>query len=150
MGTLEWKSLQMTKERYAEMLVTKLIPAIMVKWPRKYDHHGCLFHQVITLQHNNAKAHVSQEEFVEYTKNYYFPGSTFKTLFQPSNLPDLNILDLAFFCSLEREYQKKKSSSLDDLHKHLLVTYWDYSCVKIQSAFMTLKALMNQIIDYNG
>ena len=34
-GTLVWKNKMVTKEVYQDLLISKLLPAIMEKWPRR-------------------------------------------------------------------------------------------------------------------
>src|SRR5687767_4394409 len=121
----------MDKPRYAEFLITKLLPSIDEKWPRKLEVLGRMIEQTVMIQQDNARAHLTPQEFAYLTRNIKIPGIKVVLMYQPSNSPDLNVLDLALFWSLEREYNKKKSKSLDQLHKHLTETYWSYPMHKI-------------------
>jgi hypothetical protein len=56
-GTLEWKYLTMDKERYTLFLIEQVIPRITERWPRA--------NRTIRLQQDNAKPHLSPEEFGE-------------------------------------------------------------------------------------
>ncbi|ETV85481.1 hypothetical protein H257_03211 [Aphanomyces astaci] len=54
-GTLETKSITVTKEVYRTFLLDKVLPAIVAKWPRGDD-------RAIKLQHDNARAHATPSD----------------------------------------------------------------------------------------
>jgi hypothetical protein len=81
-----------TKERYRNMLIIKVIPAIKQKWPdRKHN---------IKIQQDGASSHIGQddEEFVEAATAGNW---NIKLLMQSAQSPDTNINDLAFFRALQ-------------------------------------------------
>src|SRR5687767_4889049 len=71
-------------------------------------------------------------------------------MFQPANSPDTNVLDLALFWVLSREYLKAKMDSLDQLHLRMLEVFAKYSAWKIEKAFLTLQSVMNETLDTFG
>jgi hypothetical protein len=89
-GTLEWKYLTMDKAQYTLFLLEQVIPAIMEQWPPA--------NRMIQLQQDNAKPHLSPDEFAEvYEQNCEdlrrgFGGGLIWeiSLFnQPANSPEL-------------------------------------------------------------
>ena len=92
-GTIVTKVLPaVTRKVSQDYMVNKLLPAIKEKWPasdRGYP---------IIIQQDNAKTHipVSDPMFCEAAMA---DGWNIRLTCQPPNSPDLNILDLGFFCS---------------------------------------------------
>jgi hypothetical protein len=106
-GALEWKDLTRDKDCYTFYLIEQVIPRIMERWPRA--------NRTIRLQQDNAKPHLSPEEFAEvYEENCehlqrVFGGDLIWEILlfnQPANNPDLNLNDLAFFVSTKAQYWK--------------------------------------------
>ena len=62
-GTMETKSIKVTKEVYRDFLINKIIPAIRQKWPLSYfadPHLDCL--KTIWIQQDNARVHVNPDD----------------------------------------------------------------------------------------
>ncbi|ETV97619.1 hypothetical protein H310_09515 [Aphanomyces invadans] len=76
---------------YRNYVVTQVIPAIKAKFPTS--------NKRIVLQHDNATPHggVTNKDLVSSSTD----GWTFVVRSQPPNSPDLNVLDLGFFASLQ-------------------------------------------------
>ena len=56
-GTLVWKNKPVTKEVYRELLISKLLPAIVEKWPRMDR-----LLRKIWIQQDGAKSHISTDD----------------------------------------------------------------------------------------
>ena len=56
-GTLVWKNKLVTKEVYHELLISKLLPAILEKWPQTDR-----LSRKIWIQQDGAKSHISTED----------------------------------------------------------------------------------------
>ena len=90
-GTLVWKNKAVTKEVYCELLISKLLPAIVEKWPwmdwslRK-----------ILIQQDGAKSHISADDN-EFKKASIDQNINAELYTQAANSPDVNLLDLGFF-----------------------------------------------------
>ena len=56
-GTLVWKNKMVTKEVYQELLISKLIPAILENWPR-----GDRMSRTIFIQQDGAKSHIQEDD----------------------------------------------------------------------------------------
>jgi len=75
-------------------LIGKVLKAIVRRWPRE------LRGQTIYIQQDNAPSHVpgDDEEFAMAVAQI---GLDIQLVNQPANSPDLNVLDLGFFASLQ-------------------------------------------------
>ena len=86
-GTMETKSLPVTKQSYADMIVDNVLPMIKAKWPdgnkRTY------------LQHDNASTHFGSD-FAPFVAAATDEEWDIRLTKQPANSPDLNINDLSF------------------------------------------------------
>jgi hypothetical protein len=97
-GTLCPKELKMKSGVYEDFILTKVLPAIAKKCPMMMKS------KPIFLHHDNASPHKCINE-----RNPRFKAACEKlkldcrSRFQPSNSPDLNVLDLAFFNSLAKD-----------------------------------------------
>ena len=67
---------------------------------------------MIFIQQDNAKAHILAND-PEWLNVYQQQGFTFILFQQPPNSPDLNILDLGFFRSIQSLMHKKMPKNVD-------------------------------------
>ena len=90
-GTLVWKNKLVTKEVYRGLLISKLLPAIVEKWPRTDR-----LSRKIWIQQDGAKSHINtdDEEFREAIQDQELTAGLYT---QAANSPDVNLLDLGFF-----------------------------------------------------
>jgi hypothetical protein len=96
-GTLELKSIKVNRDIMRQFLIEKVLPAIVEAWPTED------VGQTILIQQDNATPHIlpSDREFKEVVAEIAVKtGLVMKLIQQPSNSPDLNVLDLGFFRSL--------------------------------------------------
>jgi hypothetical protein len=137
----------MDKDRYTLYIIEQVFPRIMERWPRA--------NRTIQLQQDNAKPHLSPEEFAEvYEENHeHFGGNLMWeiSLFnQPANSPDLNLNDLAFFVSTKAQYWKDPAQTLGGMILKMEEIYFNYPGEKLRRGFVTLQVVMNQIIEHDG
>ncbi|XP_074304590.1 uncharacterized protein LOC141639336 [Silene latifolia] len=93
-GTLVTKPVEsITKKVTKEAFINKVIPAIKQKWPTSASKN-------ISIQQDNAKPHFNgkDKDFMEAATSN---GFNIELTQQPANSPDLNILDLGFFRSIQ-------------------------------------------------
>ena len=89
-GTLVWKSKTVTKEVYRELLISKLILAILENWPRRDRMSRTIF-----IQQDSAKNHIREDD--EEFNNALMEHDINTILYmQTPNSPDINLLDLVF------------------------------------------------------
>ena len=151
-GTLEWKSLSLTKLVYGNFLFDRVVPSILQSWPRGGN-------RLVRIQHDNATPHLTADEFHtrwmderEELQNLYGGGLEWNlSLYcQPANSPDMNVNDLCFFASIQSLQYHNPTNSLDEMIARLAVIYAAYPRCKLNNSFLTLQSCMNEVIEHNG
>ena len=99
-GTLQTKPLKsVNKETIRALLLEKVIPTIRAKWPSE-DAEKTIF-----IQQDNARTHVRPtDEAFQVAASHN--GFNIRLLCQPTNSPDLNVLDLGFFRAIQSLHDK--------------------------------------------
>ena len=106
-GTLVWKNKMVTKEVYRELLISKLIPAILEIWPRRDRMSRTIF-----IQQDSVKNH-SHEDDEEFNTALMEQDINAKLYTQTPNSPNVNLLDLGFlepFRASMMHHQRTKKS----------------------------------------
>ena len=80
-----------TIEVYQDLLISKLLPAIIEKWPRRDR-----LSRKIFIQQDGARNHISEDDMV-FKEGLMEKGIDAKLYTQAANSPDVNLLDLDFF-----------------------------------------------------
>ncbi|XP_021763623.1 uncharacterized protein LOC110728256 [Chenopodium quinoa] len=107
-GTMVTRALQnVNREVIRDMLLNKVILAIKEKWPESLPKN-------VTIQWDNAKPHQipRDEDFVAATTSN---GFNIQFVFQPAQSPDLNVLDLGLFRSIQSLQYQSFPKNLDEL-----------------------------------
>ena len=94
-GTLVWKNKMVTKEVYRELLISKLIPAILENWPRRDRMSRTIF-----IQQDGVKNHICEDD-AEFNNALMEQDINTKLYMQTLNSPDINLLDLGFFRAIQ-------------------------------------------------
>ncbi|XP_074299712.1 uncharacterized protein LOC141630865 [Silene latifolia] len=103
-GTLETKCIEsINKHVTREMIINQVLPAIKSKWPSNLS-------KRIIIQQDNARPHFSNDD-PEFKKHATADGWQIELAYQTSNSPDLNVLDLGFFRSIQSLQQKKSTQA---------------------------------------
>jgi hypothetical protein len=147
-GTLEWKDETVTRDVYRRLLSEKVVTAIAKKWPRGAWNNPRV---MIRIQQDGPTAHIKPEDG-EWNAKLLQMGLEDKLLLytQPANSPDLNILDLGFFASLQSVYLHFSPQTPEDIIKYVLQAHAEYLRERINRMWLTLMSCMNQIIDHGG
>ena len=106
-GTLVWKNKTVTKEVYRELLISKLIPAILEDWPSRDR-----ISRTIFIQQDGAKIHIHEDD-KEFNNALMKQDIDAKLYMQTPNSPDVNLLDLGFlepFRASMMHHQRTKKS----------------------------------------
>ena len=105
-GTLVWKNKVVSKEVYQELLISKLLPAIMEKWPR--------LSRKIFIQQDSAKSHICEDD-KEFNDALTEQDINAELYTQVANSPDMNLLDLGFFRAIQsfNDAMPKKQRGID-------------------------------------
>lgn len=70
---------------------------------------------------------------------------------QPPNSPDLNVLDLGYFASLQALQQTKKMSSIEEVICAVEESYHELDVVSLDNIFVTLMGVMERcLLDKGG
>ncbi|KAH9102403.1 hypothetical protein AeMF1_021011 [Aphanomyces euteiches] len=143
-GTYETKCLQVTKDVYRTFLIDEVLPAIVSKWPTPK--------RVIKLQHDNARPHVGTTDpiLAAVFRDYQSLGWSFSLNPQPPNSPDLNILDLGFFASIQSLQHRKSAKTIDDLVANVKLAFDELSYEKLDHTFLTLQTCMIETMKLFG
>ena len=89
-GRLVWKNKMVTKEVYRELLISKLIPAILDNCPSRDRMSRTIF-----IQQDGAKNHIHEDD-EEFNNALMEQDINTKLYMQTPNSPDINLLDLGF------------------------------------------------------
>ncbi|KAL4565371.1 hypothetical protein LXL04_029463 [Taraxacum kok-saghyz] len=142
-GTLETKPiLSVTKEVTRSWLIEKVLPDIRAKWPGNQV--GPIF-----IQQDNAKPHidVNDSEFLEAASR---DGFDIRLSFQPSNSPDLNVLDLGFFRAIQSLQEQEVLGTIDELVHAVQTSFERMQSQQLNNVFLTLQTCMKEIIKVQG
>ena len=147
-GTMEWHNKSVTREVYRNLLLEKVVPSIVEKWPRSEWTNPAV---IIRIQQDGPQAHIKPDD-VAFNARLQTMGLANKLILytQPPNSPDLNINDLGFFRALESQYNNYSPRNAADIIAHVEEVYRRYPMHKINRIYISLMGVMNQIIDTNG
>jgi len=135
-GTPITKPINVTRDVSRSFLITKVLPAIVAKWPR--EARG----ETIWIQQDNARTHIEPNDEA-FRLAVQQTGLDIRIFNQPPNSPDLNILDLGFFASLQ-------SKNMDDLIQNVQREFSCYDESKIRNVFLTLQGCMIEVMKKGG
>ena len=142
-GTLAWKTKIVTKEVYWGLLISKLIPSILEKWPRRD-----MLSRKIFIQQDGAKNHISCDNklFINALVNNGINATLYT---QAVNSPDVNLLDIGFFRAI-LFFIDAAPKNEEALIETVSAAYDKYPRHKINRTWLTLQCCFNQIIMHHG
>ncbi|XP_047268288.1 uncharacterized protein LOC124898651 [Capsicum annuum] len=131
--TMETKAItSVTKEISQSFLINKVLLAIKAKWPRE-DLNSTIF-----IQQDNARTHIqpNDEKFCRAAAQDEFDICL---MCQLPNSPDLNVLNLGFFRSIQSLQHKESLKSIDD---HVVIkSYENFSTEKSNYIFSNVAVI---------
>ncbi|XP_021763998.1 uncharacterized protein LOC110728662 [Chenopodium quinoa] len=142
-GTLVTKALQnANRDVIREMLLTKVIPAIQSKWPETLPKN-------VIIQWDNARPHQvpQDEEFMAATRAN---GFNIELVFQPAQSPDLTVLDLGLFRSMQSLQYQSFPKDLDELVEKVIECYNTFKPQVNKYIWVTLQRCMIKILKAQG
>ena len=142
-GTLVWKNKPVTKGVYRELLISKLLPAIIEKWPQTDR-----LSRKIWIQQDGAKSHINtdDEEFRQAIQDQELNAGLYT---QAANSPDVNLLDLGFFRAIQ-SFNDAAPKNEEELIQSVQRAYTNYPRTRLNRTWLTLQSVFNQIILCNG
>jgi len=94
-GTLITKTMTVYRDTIRSYLISKVLRAIKTRWPREDAR------RTIYIQQDNARrTHVPVDD-EDFARAAAQTGFDISLINQPPNSPDMNVLDLGFFASLQ-------------------------------------------------
>ncbi|CAH9073765.1 unnamed protein product [Cuscuta epithymum] len=130
--------LSATKKVCTEMLLTKLILDIKAKWS------VALAREVI-IQQDNVRPHISKND-QEFNHAASEDGWNIRLSMQPPNSPDMNVLDLGFFNSIQSLQYQTCNKTVDELLANVQEACTRLSPKTLNHVWLTLQFIMAEII----
>ena len=133
----------MTKEVYRELLISKLLSAIVEKWPWTDR-----LSRKIWIQQDGGKSHINtgDDEFKEAIQDQELNTGLYT---QAVNSPDVNLLDLGFFQVIQN-FNDAAPKNEEELIASVQHAYTNYPRKRLNRMWLTLQSVFNQIILCNG
>ncbi|KAL7142023.1 hypothetical protein ABFS83_08G094600 [Erythranthe nasuta] len=143
-GTLETKPItSVNKDVVRSYLIEKVLPSIKEKWPRED------VGRPIFIQQDNARTHINRND-EQFRRAASQDGFDIRLMSQPPNSPDLNILDLGFFCAIQSLQTKKPVKTVDELIVVVVKSCEDFPSTKSNRIFLTLQSCMIEVLKIKG
>ncbi|XP_074315396.1 uncharacterized protein LOC141651591 [Silene latifolia] len=142
-GTIVTKLIEsITKAVTKHTLINLVIPAIKQKWPASAS-------KEIHIQQDNVKPHINGKErdFMEAATS---DGFNIKLTQQPAQSPDLNILDLGFFRSIQYLQDENTAKTVEELVNKVTEAYESETTETLDNVFLSLQACMVEIMQKRG
>ena len=118
-GMLAWKNKMVTKEVYRELLISKLILAILEKWLRRDR-----MSRTIYIQQDSAKNHIHEDD-KKFNNAWMEQDIDAKLYIQTPNSPDINLLDLGFFRAIQ-SFNDASPKNEEELIQSVMEAYENY------------------------
>ena len=138
-----WKNKIVMKDVYRDLLITKLIPAIVEKWPITDRNSRKIF-----IQQDGAKNHIREDDKL-FNNALAENGVNAELYTQSPNSPDVNLLDLGFFRAIQ-SFNDAAPKNEEELIKSVGEAYDNYPKEKLNWTWLTLQCCFNQIITHHG
>lgn len=142
-GTPVTKSINVDKQVFRDMLLTNVLPAIRQQWPRSSST------KPIYLQQDNAKPHISPSD-PQFVAAASSDGFDIRLRCQPSNSPDMNVLDLGFFNAIQALQHQTGANSIDQLIAAVESSFNELSHETLNKVFLTLQTCLEATMRCGG
>lgn len=142
-GTIETKTIIVNREVMRQYFIEKVVPAIQSMWPQ--DDIG----RTIFIQQDNAKTHILPNDpaFLEAVEA---SGLDIRLLQQPPNSPDMNVLDLGFFNSIQSLTDCRSPKTIEELIRDVEEEFEDYDVADLNRVFLSLQMCMTEVMKLGG
>ncbi|KAF0700353.1 Aste57867_9103 [Aphanomyces stellatus] len=139
-GTMVTSLVNVNANTYRDYVLNKVVPAIKANFPTS--------NKRVILQQDNATPHRSIDDAS--LARVSTDGWTFVVRRQPPNSPDLNVLDLGFFASIQTLQYKMVSRTVDDVIASTLAAFESLDSETLWNVFLTLQAVMRLVLEHSG
>lgn len=137
------KTINVKRETSKAFLISKVIPAIAHCWPAESRN------ETIWIQQDNAPSHVKPDD-PDVARAAAQTGLDIRLMNQPPNSPDMNVLDLGFFASLQSKAYLTNSKDIDELVSNVVKEFNDYDPDSLRRVFLTLQACLIETMKVGG
>ena len=142
-GTLITKTVKVYRDTMRSYMISKVLWAIKTRWPR--EDAG----RTIWIQQDNARTHVPVED-EEFARAVAQSGLDIHLINQPPNSPNMNVLDLGFFASLQSKTNTTSSRNLDELIANVENEFRKYDVNDLRNVFLTLQGCLIEAMKAGG
>ena len=132
-----------TRDVYREFLLTRVIPTIKDKWPK--ESRG----EAIFIQQDNATPHILLDD-PEVVEACTADGWNIQMICQPPNSPDLNVLDLGFFASIQALQYRAECKNIQELLREVDAAFHALPVETLDDVFLTLQKVLECIMKVGG
>ncbi|XP_021741307.1 uncharacterized protein LOC110707587 [Chenopodium quinoa] len=137
------KALQnVNREVIRDMLLNKFIPAVVSNWPESLPKN-------VIIQWDNAMPH-QIPRYEEFMATRTANGFNIQFVFQPAQSPDLNVLDLVLFRSIQSLQYQSFPKNLDELVEKVIESYNTFKPEVNKYISVTLQRFMIKILKAQG
>jgi hypothetical protein len=143
-GTLLYQPVNVDKEQFVSMLCVHILPAIAERMTRR-GRNG-----VVWVQMDNAKPHAKVADDPRVKQTIKELKRDIRLIYQPTQSPDLNVLDLALFHSFKKRALKLPSHNIEEVMRVMTDVYEKYPEENLERAFSSFQATMLRILEHGG
>ena len=129
------------REVILRVLIEKLLPEIQL-------HYKNSKHKTI-IQMDNSPSHFQGNE-MDWENEVEKTGMDIVIKNQPSQSPDLNVLDLGYFNSIQSPQQRIRCETVDDLIEAVEKSFDDLDRKNLRNIFVMWQIVMLKIIEVEG
>ena len=147
-GTPELKPIiSVTKAYTRRMIIDKIIPQIVNKWPRSVRDGKS---PTVFIQQDNAGPHIGVDnpEFRRAATDV--TSLQIKLIMQPQMRQDLNVLDLFFFFSIQSLHYRKLCKTYEELRDNVFGAFDEYKVSLITNLWLILQTIYNEVLKAKG
>jgi hypothetical protein len=142
-GTMELKTINVTRDVMREYLCEKVVPAIAELWPEDGPE-GPIF-----IQQDNCRTHVLPDD-PAFIAAVNATGMDIQLTYQPPNSPDMNVLDLCFFSSIQSLAFESAPNTLKELIESVEKAYDAYEVDILAKVYITLHSVLVEVMKDGG
>ena len=131
------------RKEIKKVILEKVLPAIRQKFPigaKAYP---------LFIQQDKATPHLLSDD-ADLHEAAFSEGWSIKLTNQPANSPDLNLVDLGFFNSVQAAQERASVNTLDDLIREVRVSFNELTPDSLDNVFLTLQSCMEKILEVDG
>eukprot|EP00904_Undaria_pinnatifida_P000538 jgi/Undpi1/10485/HiC_scaffold_29.g12935.m1 len=139
-GTMVTSSVEVNRATYTQKLINNVFPDIGAKFPAA---------STVYVQQDNAPGHRVLED-PEVVAAAGQGGMRMELLNQPANSPDMNILDLGFFNSIQSLQDRTTPTTIDQLVAEVERAFWAQTPATLGNVWTTLQSVLQEVMLARG